>query len=297
MSAGLFCQLLVNGLAIGMLYVLIVLGMDMILRGTRILNFAHGQVYMLGAYAFYFTYLVFHLHFVLALILSGLAMLALGALSYLGVFGFVQRRFTPGTPFSYRLLMSAMASVGLMMILQQGTLLGFGTKERGIPSIFPQMLTLGSVRLPLERLFIVLISLLLCFLLYLLFFKTRLGKAMRAVSFDAEVCSLLGVNTFWVYLLSFGIGCALAGLAGAIVAPVFSVSPDMGHGIITAALLVMMVGGIGSYKGALAGGLVIGLLSSFGFQFLGQLSQVLLFVFVIVFLIFRPGGILGEAHD
>jgi len=288
---------LVNGLAIGMLYVLIVLGMDMILRGTRILNFAHGQVYMLGAYAFYFSYQVFHLNFALALILSGLAMLALGVLSYLGVFAFVQKRFTAGTPLSYRLLMSAMASVGLMMILQQGTLLVFGTKERGIPSIFPQILTFGDVRLPLERLFIVLISLLLCLLLYLLFFKTKLGKAMRAVSFDAEVCSLLGINTFWVYLLSFGIGCALAGFAGAIVAPVFSVSPDMGHGIITAALLVMMVGGVGSYKGALVGGLVIGLLSSFGFQFLGQLSQVLLFVFVIVFLIFRPGGLLGEAHD
>ena len=96
---------------------------------------------------------------------------------------------------------------------------------------------------------------------------------MRAVSFDSEMCSLLGVNTFWVYLSSFSIGCALSGIAGAIIAPIFSVNPDMGHGIIATALMVMMVGGVGSYRGAVVGGIVVGLVLSFGYQFFGGISQ------------------------
>jgi branched-chain amino acid transport system permease protein len=297
MNANLFFQLLVNGFAIGMLYVLIVLGMDMILKGTKILNFAHGQIYMLGGYFFYLTFSTFRLNPFMAIFLSGLFSLILGVLSYLGVFGLIQRRFTSQTTLSYRLLMSAMASVGLMMILQQGTLLVFGTKEKGIISVFPQLLDFWGLRLPLERVMVILVAFILCLLLYLLFFKTRLGKAMRAVSFDAEMSSLLGVNTFWVFIMSFGIGCALAGIAGAIIAPIFSVNPNMGNGIIATALMVMVVGGIGSYKGAIIGGIVVGQVLSFGYQFFGGISQPLLFTFVILLLILRPGGLFGEVHQ
>lgn len=297
MTLELFAQLVVNGLGLGMLYVLIVLGIDVILRGTKILNFAHGQVYMLGAYSFFILYSVLHLNFGIALVLSGLSMGLLGALSYLSIFDTVQRRFIVGATFSYRLLISAMASVGLMMILEQGTLLVFGTAEKGMPSVFPQMIAVRGILLPLARLVIILLSLLICGALYWLMFKTKLGKAMRAVSFDAEICSLLGINTFRIYLVSFAVGCALAGVAGAIVAPVFSVTPEMGHAVVFTAFLVMIIGGIGSYKGAVLGGIVIGLVLSFGFQFLGGLAQVFLFIFVIIILIFRPGGILGEVHD
>lgn len=297
MTLELFVQLVLNGLGLGLLYVLIVLGMDMILRGTKILNFAHGQIYMLGAYSFFAFHWVFRLNFVIALLLSAVATALLGVVSYLVLFNRVQRRFIVGATLTYRLLMSAMASVGLMMILDQGTLLVFGTSERGIPSIFPQIIRVGEVMFPLERLVIVFLSLLICGGLYLLMFKTKLGKAMRAVSYDAEVSALQGINTFQVYLLSFAVGCALAGLAGAIVAPVFSVTPDMGHAIIFMAFLVMIIGGIGSYKGAILGGLIVGLMLSFGFQFFGGLAEVLLFIFVIVVLIFKPGGILGEIHE
>jgi branched-chain amino acid transport system permease protein len=297
MALELLAQLIVNGLGLGMLYVLIVLGIDVILRGTKILNFAHGQIYMLGAYSFFIFYTAFRFYFGFALVLSALAMGLLGALSYLAIFDTVQRRFIVGATFSYRLLISAMASVGLMMILEQGTLLVFGTAERGIPPIFPQLINVGGIILPLARLVIILLSLSICGGLYGLMFKTKLGKAMRAVAFDAEMSSLLGINTFRIYLVSFVVGCALAGIAGAIVAPVFSVTPDMGHAVVFTAFLVMIVGGIGSYKGAVLGGIMIGLVLSFGYQFLGGLAQVFLFIFVIVILIFRPGGILGEVHE
>lgn len=297
MTLQLFAQLVVNGLGLGMLYVLIVLGIDVILRGTKILNFAHGQVYMLGAYSFFVFYSVFHMSFGISLVLSGLSTALLGGIFYLAIFDTVQRRFMVGAPFAYRLLISAMASVGLMMILEQGTLLGFGTEEKGIPSVFPQMVAMGGIQIPLARLIIILLSLLICCGLYLFMFRTKIGKAIRAVSFDAEVSSLLGINTFQVFLVCFAVGCALAGISGAIVAPVFSITPEMGQAIVFTAFLVMVVGGIGSYKGAVLGGVMVGLILSFGFQFIGGLSQVFLFIFVIVILTFRPSGILGEVHE
>ena len=297
MSISLFCQLVVNGLAIGMLYVMIVVGMEMILRGNRMVNFAHGQVYMLGAYAFYFGHVVFHIPFFAAVLFAGFSLLALGVVAYVMVFSPMQKRITVGAPFSYRLLMSAMTSLGLMMMLQQGALLVFGTGEKGVTSVYPQMLSYGEIAISLERVVIILFSLSVCFLLYLLFFKTRIGKAMRAVSFDAEVSSLLGVNTFWTNVFSFAGGCALAGMAGAMIAPVAGVAPEMGNGVITMALLIMVVGGLGSYKGAVTGGILVGLVLSFGFHFLGGLSELVFFVSVIVFVIFRPGGVFGEAFD
>jgi len=297
MTVILLAQLLVNGLAIGAGYILIVVGLDIILRGTKILNFAHGQFYMLGAYILFVEYEVLHLNFALSLVLCGLALLLLGAISYLFVFSIVQRRFALGATFSYRLLLSAMASVGLMMILQQGTLLAFGTSGKGVSPVFTQMIVFSDYRLPLERLAIILIAALALFGLYLLMFKTKLGKAMRAVCFDSEAASLQGINTFLIFLVCFAVGSALAGLAGGVIAPVFSVTPTMGTEVIFLAFLVLLIGGLGSYKGTILGGILVGLALSFGFQFFGGLSQLLVFILAIVILAFRPGGILGEVFD
>lgn len=297
MTVAVFIQTLINGLSIGMLLVLIVLGLDIILRVTSILNFAHGQFYMIGAIAFFFTYEVFGLPFVVALISALVVMLLLGGIAYLAIFNFVLRRFTPATHFSFRLLMSAMASVGLMMILSQGALLTFGTTARGVHSVFPQIITISDIIFPAERLAIIAICLLAMLGLYLLMFKTKLGKSMRAVSLDSEVSSLQGINAHRTYLMGFAIGCCLAGLAGAMIAPVFAVTTDMGHLIIFTAMMVMLAGGIGSYRGAILGGIVIGLISSFGYYFIGGLYELLLFTAVIVILIFRPGGLLGEKLD
>ena len=297
MSLSLFVQLLVNALTIGSIYVLMVLGLDIILRGTKILNFAHGQLYMLGAYVMFLFFQALHWNFLLSLALTGLALGLVGMLIYLGVFATLARRFTTSTTFSYKLLSSAMTSVGLMMILQQGTLLCFGTQERGIQPPFPQVIDSFGVRVSLMRLAIIIMSLVICVLLYLLMNKTSLGRLMRAVSYDPEAVTLQGVNTSWVFVFCFALGSALAGLAGGIIAPVFSVTPAMGQDVIFLSLLVLLVGGIGSYRGTIAGGLLIGLLLSFGFQFLGGIAELFVFMLVIVILIFRPGGLLGEAAE
>jgi len=298
MSAVLFFQILINGLAIGSVYILIVLGLDIILRGTKILNFAHGQLYMLGAYTVFIFCHVLKLNYILSFIIAGLVLAIIGALCYLSVFSFIQRRFTVSTSFSNRLLLSAMASVGLMMILQQGTLLGFGTSEKGMSSSFLQVIiTIGENKISAARLIILLLSLVIGVGLYFLMFKTKLGKVIRAVSYDAEPVSLQGVNTFVIFLSCFSLGSALAGIAGGIIAPVFAITPTMGTQVIFIALLVLIVGGIGSYKGTILGGLLVGIALSFGYQFIGGIAELGLFIFAIILLIFRPGGILGEAED
>ncbi len=297
MTVGLFIQLLINGLSIGSIYILMVLGLDIILRGTKILNFAHGQLYMLGAYALFFLFQQLHIDYVLSLVLAGLIISLIGAVSYLGVFHVIRSRFTVSTTFSYRLLLSAMASVGLMMILQQGTLLGFGTLERGVQSPFPQIIAIYDIRFSLQRVIVIALSVIICVGLFLLMYKTRLGKILRAVSYDPEAVTLQGINTFWIFVICFALGSGMAGLAGAIIAPLFSVTPTMGQNVIFLSLLVLLVGGIGSYKGTILGGLVIGLLLSFGFQFLGGAAELFVFLIVIAILSIRPGGILGEASE
>jgi len=297
MTLGLFVQLLVNALTIGSIYILMVLGLDIILRGTKILNFAHGQLYMLGAYVLFLFFQTLHWNFALSLVLSGAVLALVGALSYLGVFAILSRRFTVSTTLSYRLLLSAMASVGLMMILQQGTLLAFGTQERGIQSPFPQVIDILDIRISVMRILIIFLSVLVCLLLYLLMYKTPFGRVLRAVSYDPEAVTLQGVNTFWIFVTCFALGSALAGLAGGIIAPLFSVTPAMGQNVIFLSFLVLLVGGIGSYRGTIAGGLLIGLLLSFGFQFLGGVAELFVFMLVILILVFRPGGILGEATE
>lgn len=297
MTVSLFAQVLTNGLALGMLFVLFALGFDLILRVTRIFNFAHGEFYMLGGYVLFFTCAVLQLPFAAALILTTAALILIGSISYMGVFHWVRQRFKPGMPFTYMLLMSAMASLGLKMIFSQGALVGFGTTTRGVPSAFPQMIAIGGVTLPAERLALIVLGLLVMACLYFLMFKTKLGKSMRAVSFDAVASSLQGINPSRTYLAGFAVGCGVAGIAGGMIAPIFAVTADMGHHILFVALLVIIVGGLGSYKGAILGGIMVGLLLNFGYHFFGGLSELFLFIAVIIVLIFKPGGFLGEVLD
>jgi branched-chain amino acid transport system permease protein len=128
-------------------------------------------------------------------------------------------------------------------------------------------------------------------------YKTKFGRILRAVSYDPEAVTLQGINTFWIFVFCFALGSGLAGLAGAIIAPLFSITAAMGQDIIFISFLVLLVGGIGSYRGTIAGGLLIGLLLSFGFQFLGSAAELIVFMLVIAILTFRPGGLLGEATE
>jgi branched-chain amino acid transport system permease protein len=297
MTLELVFQLLFNGLFIGMLYVLIVLGLDIIIRVCNIFNFAHGHIYTLGAYVFWFSYVGLSLHPLFALLLSLSLMALFGVITYLGIFNALQSRFTPDVPFSHRLLLSAMLSVGLMMVVGRGILVTFGTEDRGAHSIFPQMINISNVRLPLEKLIIVMASFVSMVGLFFFIYKTKIGRALRAVSSDREMSSLLGVNTTWISLVGYTLAVVLAGFAGALVVPVYAVSAEMGKSMIFISMVVMMIGGIGSYKGTILGGIIVGQMMSFGFQLIGGLNYLAIWILYMIVIVFRPGGLLGEVRD
>lgn len=297
MTLELLIQALVNGLTLGFLYVIAAIGLDVIIRTTSIINFAHGQFYLIGAYVFLFVSVEGGANPVLALAATIFSVAIIAGLSYLSVFNTLQRSFKPGVPMSTRFYKSAMASIGLLMIIGQGTLLGFGSAQRGMPSIFPQMIKIANATLPLEKLLLIPSGIIILFCLYLFFYKTKFGKVLRAVSADAEASALLGITNRWYYTLGFILGCVLAGLAGAMVAPIFAVNHEMGNTVIFLACIVMTAGGIGSYRGAILGGLFVGMVLSFGYLYIGGFAHILLFILCLLLLIFKPGGLLGVPLD
>jgi branched-chain amino acid transport system permease protein len=286
MTAELFVQLLVNGLSIGMIYVLVGSGLILLLGVVRIFNFAHGEFYMLGAFFTFGVCQFLHLNFFLAIVLSIVAITLLGVVSYQFIFRYLRGDF----------LLCTAASIGLSMIFMRGSLLGFGTEERGLRPPIGGSLNMGPVKLPAEKTVAIILCLAVMFGLYLLLMKTRTGKAMRAVKLDNEVASLQGINTNRMYLVVFAIASALAAMAGGIIAPVFSIKPAMGHDVFLKCLLVLSVGGMESMLGGVIGGIVVGLITSFGMFYMGGLSEILLYGIIGLILVFKPYGLFGEAH-
>jgi branched-chain amino acid transport system permease protein len=287
MTLDLFAQLLVNGLATGMVYVLIASGLILVLGVARIFNFAHGEFYMLGAYATFALCQVLKVNFFISILLATVVVSLFAAICYRVIFHHIRGN----------LLLCAAASIGLSMMFERGALVGFGTQERGLPSAFSGVVTIGHVAMPLEKIAVILLCVAIMLGLYYLLMKTKLGKAMRAVKLDTEVAALQGINTMRVYALAMVVGCALAGLAGGIIAPLFSITPGMGHAMLLKCFMVLIVGGLESMLGGVVGGLVIGMTLSFGYYFLGGLSEILLFSLIGVILVFKPGGLFGEVVE
>jgi len=286
MTRELFAQLLVNGLSIGMIYVLVASGLILLLGVVRIFNFSHGEFYMLGAFVTFGMCELFHLNFFLSTVIAMAVVTILGMVAYKLVFEHMRGD----------ILLCTGASIGISMMLQRGALLGFGTQERGLHPPISGSLILGPVSLPSEKVTAIVLCLVVMFALYFLLVRTKIGKAMRAVKQDNECASLQGINTNRVYMFVFATGCALAAMAGGIIAPVFSITPDMGHVIFLKCLMVLMVGGMESMVGGVIGGMIVGLTTSFGMFYLGDLSEVLLFALIGIILVFKPGGLFGEAH-
>lgn len=274
----------------GLVYVMLSSGLVLILSIPRIFFIAYGQFYMLGAYVVWGSVVLFKFPYFLSLLLAVIATGLLGVISYRLIFYFLRHA-------KWFFLANVVAAIGLMMILNQLALLIFGTSSRGIPSVFPGMIEVGGVKMSLEKLILIVLVLVVSTAMYLLLQRTKTGRAMRAVAFNADVASLQGVNPVTAYVATMGIASALSGFAGGIMAPVYALSPDMGS-IIINVLLVIILGGMGSLPGAVLGGLIMGMTMSFGYYFVGgALAQILLYVVIGIILVFRPGGLLGRAGE
>ena len=283
-------HLILQGLAIGVLtgvlYVLIALGLTLIYGILHIVNFAHGEIYMLGAMGVFYCQVVFKLPFAVTLGLIVVLSLALGLA--------VERAFFRSLRGQW--LQLVVASVGLSLIIQSLGWIAFGIQEKNVPSFFTGVVTFFGIRLPAERLLAAAVGVVLVALLYMLVYRTKAGLAMRAIEEDEETARMLGINADRVAALACAIGFALAALAGAFVAPIYSLNPGMGLEPILMSFLIIIVGGLGSITGTVIAGLLVGVIQSVGAVLFGaEAAYGLVFVVMIVVLVFRPAGILGKA--
>jgi branched-chain amino acid transport system permease protein len=281
----ILAQTVVNGLMVGMIYVLMAIGFTMVFGIMRIVNFAHGEFYMIGAFLFAILYGSNGMPFAISVLL------AIGATALLGLLmeRVVFRRFRDNE------LNGMIASVGVALILQNSALLLWGPTARTVPPVVSGVLSIGGIVFPWSRLVVIVGAIVAVVSLNLLIGHTRLGRAMRAVAQDAETAQIQGIRVDVIFPAAFVLGISLASFAGVLMAPVLSVSPFIGLAPTLKAFVIVVIGGLGSVPGAVVGGLLIGLIESFAGTFVSaSLSEILQFLVVIGVVLLRPQGLLGR---
>lgn len=288
MTAELFLQSFVNGVMSGLILILVAMGLTLIFGIMHIVNFAHGELYMLGAFGLWVLFAKMHMNFFLSLVLSMILIAMLGML--------IERLFFK--PFRGDLAPSFIMSLGLVLILQTTALLGFGIDDKEVPtpSAFQGIIEFGGAVLSKERLLVILTSAVLIVALYLFVQWTRPGRAMRAVAQDGEAAALQGVSIDRISSLAMGIGCALAAAGGGLMASIFYVNPYIGAVPIMKAFVVIILGGLGSIPGTIVGGFIIGFVDSFITTYRSSpVAAMTVFGLLVIVLIFRPRGFFGHA--
>jgi branched-chain amino acid transport system permease protein len=280
-----FVSQLFNGLAMGALLALISSGLTIIYGTLGVLNLAHGAMFMLGGYAGYVVYEATG-SFVLAVAGGALFLIFAGALIELVII-----RHFYGRPPEDQLLVT----FGLGIVIVEAVRFMFGSLTRAIPA--PNWATgvtpLGFLIYPTYRLVELAIAAASLTLLYLMLYRTRLGMIVRAGIEDSGMVGMLGINVYRVFMVVFGIGAMAAGFAGVVNAPVVSLTPDVGESVLVRAFAVIVIGGVGSFPGAILGGLIAGEIHSLTSMINPAYSDAMLFVAMTIVLLARPHGLLG----
>jgi branched-chain amino acid transport system permease protein len=285
LSLATFAQSILNGLAAGWIYILVALGLTLVFGIMNIVQFAHGEIYMLGAYCSYFLIKLYGFSFWEALPLSALLV---------GLFGIVLEKFF-FRPFRGRFEPSIIVAVGLTLLLQTTAVVGFGTDTKSMGGIIPGVLKVSGVTLSWDRLIAILVGIILVAALFLLIKKTKTGQAMVAISQDIYAASLQGIDVNRISAFAMVIGCALAAIAGSLMGSIFSTSPFMGTSAITKGIAVIILGGLGSITGAVVGGFILGLIDGLIPPLLSStMAGIVGFGVIIIVLILRPRGLFGH---
>ncbi|HON43115.1 MAG TPA: branched-chain amino acid ABC transporter permease [Bacillota bacterium] len=282
-------QQLVNGLALGSVYALIALGYTMVYGIIRLINFAHGDIFMLGAYYGYFAITMFNIPFALALpltmILAAVTGMAVERLAYKPL------RQAPR-------IASLITAIGVSLLLQNLGLKFFEARPRPYPRIMSMVVwDVGGVVVSNVQLIMLGLAIGLMVLISLIVYRTKIGKAMRAVSFDKDAARLMGIDADMVISVTFALGSALAAAGGMLVGFYYNrISPTMGTMYGLKAFVAAVVGGIGIVPGAMLGGLIMGVAEVFVIAFVSStLKDAIAFAILIVILLFKPAGLLGRA--
>jgi branched-chain amino acid transport system permease protein len=276
-----------NGLVLGALLALISSGLTIIYGTLGVLNLAHGAMFMLGGYAGFVAY-QYTGSFIAALAAGTLAVMLLGV-----VMERVVIRYFYGRPPEDQILVT----FGLGIVFVEAVRFWFGSLSKVVPTppAFVGITSLGFMFYPTYRLAVVGIVAVALIALFLVLYRTRIGMIVRAGIEDSEMVDALGINVYRVFMLVFGIGAMAAGFAGIVNAPVVSLTPDMGEAILVQTFVVVVIGGVGSFPGAVLGGLIAGEIISITAMIDPAYSYVMLFAAMTLVLLLRPHGLLGTA--
>jgi len=285
MAADLFAQAL-NGLAYGVLLFLLSVGLTLIFGMLDVVNLAHGSFYMLGAYAG-LSLIAETGNFWVALLAAPVAV---------GLIGAVIERSCLRPLYRRGPLDQVLLTFGFIYLFEDLVKWIWGGRIRSIPppDLFAGSVTVLGATIPSYRLFVIVFGLVMALLLWLLIERTRLGAIIRAGVFDAEMTAGLGINIQRVFTAVFAFGAALGGLSGVIAGPIQSAYPAMGVTILIPALIVVVVGGLGSLKGSLIGSLIIGQAETFGKAWIPDAAMLIVYVVMAAIMLVRPQGLFGR---
>jgi branched-chain amino acid transport system permease protein len=268
---------------VGGIYALVASGFGLVLGALKIFNFCQGQFYMLGAFVAYGVFMVLGLPYALALVLAFLFAAALGILLQIGIIKHVYAGF----------MHQVVATISFGVIIRQISILSFANEVKILTPLTKATFNLGGIFIPESKLLVIGIALLIMLGLYY-WLRTKTGTAMKAVTQDMETASIQGINVNRIFWITMAIGCGLSGLGGAIIAPVLSANARMGDDMFLKVMMVVLIGGTGSMGGAVLASFLVGMVESFGYQFVGQFNTLIIWVLLAALIFFRPGGLLGK---
>jgi len=282
-------NLLVSGLMRGGMYALMAVGLALVFGVMNICHFAHGEYYVIGAYAAYFAYVTLGLNPVLAIIVACLISFIAGVVTEKLLF-YPLRLFTKGDWVMNAFLLTA----GLSVVLQNSFRLAFGMKNQGITQYWPASFKLFGMTIAGDRVVAFGIALAAIAGMWFFLHQTRTGRAIRAVSQDERGAMLAGIDLNWIQTLTFGLGSMLAGLGGACLLSLSPAYPLAGNKPLIASWFVVTIVGLGNVEGAIVGGFIVGLFESFSYFLLGQGWQELASLMLLMaILLFKPTGLFG----
>ncbi len=286
----IFSYLLATGLTTGALYALVALGIVIVFRATKVVSFAHGEMFMIGGFLAWTIHVALGLPLLLAISVAILGSLLLGLLTYEVAFGPLMR--------ANNLNAVLLATIGLSFVLKGAAREIWGGKGDYLsfpPFISPQPIEIGGIMLMSQQL-IVLGAALGVMLLFWIFFRfTRVGKFMEATADNPKAARLMGIRIDRVYMYTFGVGAAVAGAAAALMAPLTLLYPDIGFSLFIKGFAAAVLGGLGSIPGAIVGGFALGVIEQFSANYIATgVQEVVAFILVFLVLLFMPNGFFGE---
>jgi branched-chain amino acid transport system permease protein len=283
-------DVVIGGLIMGGIYALIAVGLSLQYGVGRVLNVSHGEFIMLGAFSTWSLYTIFGISPLVSLVICGPVLFIIGFLIHRTLFQYLRSKSESIGAFADS---SLLASFGLLFIIQNVALLLWKADIRGYSYLDSSVNILGAI-FTANRLVALLFAVVISLAFYIFLTRTRLGKAIRAAAEDPATAQVMGVNIHRVLAICFGLGALMAGFAGPLISMMYEIQPTMGLEYTIIAIIVVVLGGLGSITGSLIGGFILGLIGSIVTYFDPGLSLIAYYVIFILLLLIRPTGIFGK---